>query len=72
MIYPNRYECEPRLRAAYIVACDLIAVYGAPRNSFDYKNFNLNRREMKEVWGFALNDMTGKSRYDFIQKVGAA
>lgn len=65
MLYPNRYEKEPRKRAAYLVVCDLIAVYGIPRNQFDYRRFNLNRIEMKEIWSFAEADLNGKSRYSF-------
>lgn len=61
MIYPARYEKEPRKREAYTECCDYIAVYGLPRNLFDYHKFGLNRTEMKEVWDRAEKDMQGKS-----------
>ncbi len=65
MMYPNRYEKEPRKRVAYLAVCDLIAVYGVSRSNFDYHRFNLNRVEMKEIWAFAEADLNGKSRYSF-------
>ena len=66
MIYPSRYILEPRKRKAYCVACDLIAVYGVSRKSFNYRIFHISRTEMKEIWNFATVDMGGKSRYDFV------
>lgn len=61
MIYPDRYEKEPRKRKAYEVACDFIGIYGLPRKEFDYQQYGLNRVEMKEVWDRAEKDMQGKS-----------
>lgn len=68
MIYPRRYENEPRKRKAYCEACDLIAIYGAERKSFNYIMFGICRTEMKEIWNFATKDMGGESTIDFIQK----
>ena len=61
MIYPRRYELEPRKRKAYEVACDLIAIYGLPRTSFNSKLLGINRVEMKEIWNTATVDMNGNS-----------
>jgi len=61
MIYPIRYEAEPQKRKAYTEACDMIAVYGIPRNEWDYHKFGINRIDMKEIWNFATKDMEGKS-----------
>ena len=68
MIYPKRYELEPRKRKAYCSACDAIAVYGIPRKCWNYKSFNISRSEMKDIWHIAYSDMLGKSAYDFIYK----
>ena len=58
-MYPNRYECEPRKRKAYLEACDLIEVYGLQRNQWNYLKCGINRIEMKEIWKTATMDMSG-------------
>lgn len=66
MIYPRRYLQEPRKRMAYEEACDFIAVYGIPRQQWDYKRHGLDRTEMKAVWDMAMTDMNGKSGVDVV------
>ncbi len=63
MIYPARYIKEPRKRAVYEDACDLIMVYGLPRTALNYKG-RVSRTEMKQIWAFATCDAKGASRYD--------
>lgn len=64
MIYPRRYEAEPRKREIYTEACDLIMIYGLPRTSLNYKG-KCSREELKEIWNFAVADSQGKSAYCF-------
>ena len=66
MVAPNRYEKEPRKRAAYINAFESISIYGMERQQWNYISFGLCRTEMKEIWAFALLDAQGNSRYDCI------
>ena len=68
MIYPRRFEFEPRKRKAYCSACDAIAVYGVPRKQWKYQIFDISRSEMKTIWNTAMSDMNGKSRYDYIRE----
>lgn len=68
MIYPNRYKAEPRKRKAYEEACDMISVYGIPKRNWNYRIYNISKREMNEIWGYAQKDMQGKSRYNLIVK----
>ena len=65
-IYPKRYYGEPKKRAAYIEAFDLISIYGAERHHWNYKALHLCRKEMKEIWALAEKDAQGKSVIDFI------
>lgn len=66
MIYPDRYNREPRKRKAYCDAFDCIAIYGIKRNQWKYKLFNIDRAEMKDIWAIAQNDVMGRSKYDII------
>ncbi len=61
--YPPRYTKEQRKRKAYCDAFDAIYYYGMERKNWNYKSFNLCRREMKEIWAFAQSDVQGKSKY---------
>lgn len=63
MIYPARYLSEPRKRAAYTEACDMIVYYRLPLAAFNYDHFNVTESEMVEIWSNAEKDMIGKSRY---------
>ena len=65
MIYPRRYELEPRKRKAYCEACDLIAIYGIPRKQWKYKKYDISKTEMAEIWDRATVDMLGKSAVSF-------
>ena len=62
-VYAPRYLAEPRKRKAYVIAYDLIAVYGLPRRAFDYKSLHLCRSEMKDIWEKATKDFECRSCY---------
>ena len=64
MIYPRRYESEPRKREIYTEACDLIMIYGLPRTYLSYKG-KCNREELKEIWNFAVADCNGNTSMDY-------
>lgn len=68
MIYPKRYEAEPRKRIAYCDACDMIAVYGIKRTQWKSSRFYINNEEASEIWKRANEDMNGRSRYDMIYR----
>ena len=65
MIYPRRYIYEPRKRKAYCEACDLVGIYGCLEKS-KLKHLDLCASEITEIWQFAVKDMHGNSKYDFI------
>ncbi len=66
IIYPKRFEKEPRKRKAYCYAYDLIAIYGAKKMNFTNCDFDLTEDEANEIWSFASRDINGKSSINYI------
>ena len=55
MLYLNRFEYEPRKRANYITACDVVWLLGKRR---DWRHENLSPKEAEEIWKLAKKDMS--------------
>ena len=69
MTVPMRFELEPRKRSAYVVACEMISIYGAKSTSFPVSRFDVTASEARSIWQIALKDMRGKSKVNSIYNV---